>query len=316
MAVSGIYCGEGHRLVAVVNRRQFLSQRRRREVLQRPIVRVRYSRPILGERLVFTSLAGSFRPADKPANMFRFINDVEEDPYMMDPFAAHRQQMRSMFGPFAMDPFALTPQIQAPRPPRRQAGALTPFGMMGMGGGFMDMFGMMGEMMGNMERMSGSPNCQTFSSSTVISYSSIDSGAPKVYQQTSSTRTGPGGIRETRQSERDSESGLERLAIGHHIGERAHIMERSRNRRTGDREERQDFINLDESEADAFDEEWRTQAGRFAQPNARTLDYGRDRRGGGQQLALPAAPSYTPPPGHRHESPRHRQPQSRPRYDW
>lgn len=56
-------------------------------------------------------------------------------------------------------------------------------------------------------------------------------------------------IRETRQSMRDSESGLERLAIGHHIGERAHIMERSRNRRTGDREERQDFINLDESES-------------------------------------------------------------------
>lgn len=48
---------------------------------------------------------------------------------------------------------------------------------------------------------------------------------------------------------RDSESGLERLAIGHHIGDRAHIMERSRNRRTGDREDRQDFINLDESES-------------------------------------------------------------------
>ncbi|GAA6229258.1 myeloid leukemia factor 2 [Lates japonicus] len=187
---------------------------------------------------------------------------------------------------------------------------------MGMGGGFMDMFGMMGEMMENMERMSGSPNCQTFSSSTVISYSSLDTGAPKVYQQTSATRTGPGGIRETRQSMRDSESGLERLAIGHHIGPRAHIMERSRNRRTGDREERQDFINLDESEAAAFDEEWRREAGRYAPPNARGLDYGRDRRAGGQQLALPAPPSSTPPPGHRHESPRHRQPHTRPRYDW
>lgn len=151
--------------------------------------------------------------------------------------------------------------------------------------------------------MSDTPNCQTFSSSTVISYSSLDAGVPKVYQQTSETRTGPGGvricavcwnvskstvnvvtlkrwcaapfyivatqtfqswvhtevvlvshscffqqIRETRQSVRDSESGLERLAIGHHIGSRAHIMERSQNRRTGDREERQDFINLDESE--------------------------------------------------------------------
>lgn len=56
-------------------------------------------------------------------------------------------------------------------------------------------------------------------------------------------------IRETRQSLRDSESGLESLAIGHHIGARAHVVERSQNRRTGDREERQDFINLDESES-------------------------------------------------------------------
>ncbi|XP_004550853.1 myeloid leukemia factor 2 [Maylandia zebra] len=253
--------------------------------------------------------------------MFRFLSDVDEDPYMilpspMDPFAAHRQQMRSLFGPFGMEPFPLAPQMQPHRASRRQAGPLAPFGMMGMGGGFMDMFGMMGEMMGNVDRMSGSPNCQTFSSSTVISYSSTDPGAPKVYQQTSETRTGPGGIRETRQSVRDSESGLEGLAIGHHIGDRAHIMARSRNRRTGDCEERQDYINLDESEGPAFDEEWRREAGRYAPPNARGLDYGRDRRGGGQQLALTAPPSSTSPPGHRHESPRHRQPQTRPRYDW
>lgn len=69
-------------------------------------------------------------------------------------------------------------------------------------------------------------------------------------------------------------------------------------------------------EAAAFDEEWRREAGRYAPPNARGLDYGRDRRAGGQQLALPAPPSSTPPPGHRHESPRHRQPHTRPRYDW
>ncbi|KAM6935372.1 myeloid leukemia factor 2 isoform 2-T2 [Lycodopsis pacificus] len=255
--------------------------------------------------------------------MFRFLNDVDDDPYMMDPFAAHRQQMRLMFGPFGMDPFALAPQIQAiqaPRAPRRQAGPLAPFGMMGMvrggGGGFMDMFGMMGDLMGNVDRMSGSPNCQTFSSSTMISYSSSDTGPPEVYQQTSATRTGPGGIRETRQSMRDSESGLERLAIGHHIGERGHVMERSRNRRTGDREERQDFINLDETDAGAFDDEWRREAVRYVPPTARALEYGRDRRGGGQQLALTAPPASTSPPGHRLDSPRHRQPTTRPRYDW
>lgn len=32
-----------------------------------------------------------------------------------DPFAAHRQQMRSLFGSFGMDPFPLVPQIQHPR---------------------------------------------------------------------------------------------------------------------------------------------------------------------------------------------------------
>lgn len=68
-------------------------------------------------------------------------------------------------------------------------------------------------------------------------------------------------------------------------------------------------------EADAFDEEWMRGTGRYAPPGARALDYGQDRRAG-QQLALTAPPSSTSPPGHRHESPRHRQPHTRPRYDW
>lgn len=38
------------------------------------------------------------------------------------------------------------------------------------------------------------------------------------------------------------------MSIGHHIRDRAHIMQRSRNHRTGDQEERQDYINMDESE--------------------------------------------------------------------
>lgn len=54
-------------------------------------------------------------------------------------------------------------------------------------------------------------------------------------------------ICETRRTMRDSDSGMEQMSIGHHIGERAHIMQRSHNRRTGDREERQEYINMDES---------------------------------------------------------------------
>lgn len=43
----------------------------------------------------------------------------------------------------------------------------------------------------------------------------------------------------------DSASGRRKLAIGHHIGERSHVIEKEMVR-GGDLEERQEFINLDE----------------------------------------------------------------------
>lgn len=46
------------------------------------------------------------------------------------------------------------------------------------------------------------------------------------------------------------------MAIGHHIGDRAHIIEREQNYRSGDQEERQDFINIEEDEAEQFNREW------------------------------------------------------------
>lgn len=42
--------------------------------------------------------------------------------------------------------------------------------------------------------MAAGGNCQTFSSSTVISYSNTGDGAPKVYQETSEMRSAPGGV--------------------------------------------------------------------------------------------------------------------------
>ncbi|KAM9326798.1 myeloid leukemia factor 2 isoform 1-T1 [Gastrophryne carolinensis] len=207
--------------------------------------------------------------------MFRFMRDAEpQDPamFLMDPFALHRQHMRRMFsGGYGMSPFlsltdgnvASLPRTAA-APRDMQAGALSPYGMMGMGGGFMDMFGLMNDLMGGMGQMSTSSNCQTFSSSTVISYSNnYSSGAPKVYQEMSQTRMAPGGIRETRRTMRDSDSGLEKMSIGHHIGERSRIMERSHNHLTGDREERQEFINMDETDAAEFDEHWNRETSRY-----------------------------------------------------
>ncbi|GFO18758.1 myeloid leukemia factor [Plakobranchus ocellatus] len=73
-------------------------------------------------------------------------------------------------------------------------------------------------------------------------------GAPKVFEATSSVRQIPGGVKETRKAVRDTETGVERVAMGHHINDRAHIIERSRNARTGESNENQDFINLDEGE--------------------------------------------------------------------
>lgn len=243
--------------------------------------------------------AGRGRGTAEPApvegsSMFRLMRDGEpEDPmFAMDPFAIHRQHMNRMlsgsfgFGPLLGITDGTTPGArQAGR--RMQAGAVSPFGMLGMAGGFIDMFGMMNDMIGNMEHMTSGANCQTFTSSTVISYSNLGDG-PKVYQETSEMRSAPGGIRETRRTVRDSDSGLEQMSIGHHIRERAHIMQRSRNHRTGDQEERQDYINMDESDAAAFDDEWRRETSRF-RPQ-RGLEYrrheGSSRRAEGTRLAI------------------------------
>lgn len=85
-------------------------------------------------------------------------------------------------------------------------------------------------------------------------------GRPQVYQATSSTKTGPGGIKETRKTVEDSRTGVKKMAIGHHIGERAHIIEKEKNVYNGQLEERQDFINLDEEEAEDFDKEFKVKA--------------------------------------------------------
>uniref|UniRef100_V9LAN4 Myeloid leukemia factor 2 n=1 Tax=Callorhinchus milii TaxID=7868 RepID=V9LAN4_CALMI len=235
----------------------------------------------------------------------------------MDPFSAHRHHVSALLSGFgsslSYDPFlGLTegrnnhPSILGDRhllPPS----AIAPFGMFGMGrSGFSDMFGMMdsmfsnmNSMMGNLDPISPNGNCQTYSSSTVISYSNGAMGTPKVYQSTSETRSAPGGIRETMRSVRDSESGLEKIAIGHHIRDRCHIVERSRNRHTGDREHSQQLINIEEGQVQAFDEEWRRQS-RYSP--CRGLDYRRGGRGGASGTPRPAI-AYTPSPGSR-------------RYDW
>ncbi|XP_078616599.1 myeloid leukemia factor 2-like isoform X6 [Branchiostoma floridae x Branchiostoma japonicum] len=121
------------------------------------------------------------------------------------------------------------------------------------------------------------PNCYSYSSSNFYSYSNTRNGPPKVYQASSSTRNAPGGVKETRRTVRDSEAGLQKMAIGHHLGERAHIVERSRDRHG--EEEKQDYINLDESDKDSFNQEWQQRAN----VGARSVGYHGDRDRAGRR---------------------------------
>lgn len=134
------------------------------------------------------------------------------------------------------------------------------FGMPGLGG-----FGMQPRAMQpfpgmNLNRLlTGGPpdGGVSYSSSSVFSVmSSGTDGRPQVYQETSSVRNGPGGVKETRRTVQDSQTGKKQMAIGHHIGERAHVIEKEQNLHTGEREEREDFINLDESDTEEFERDF------------------------------------------------------------
>lgn len=97
-----------------------------------------------------------------------------------------------------------------------------------------------------MHNIPNDPNAHVYTSSTVMSYSNTGNGAPKVYQATSQTKQLPGGIKETRKAVRDSEKGVDKVAVGHHIGNKAHVIERQR-QRDGQMEELVNLENLDES---------------------------------------------------------------------
>lgn len=156
-------------------------------------------------------------------------------------------EFRSSFGMPQM-------MIGGSRLPNRRSNELTPFG------GNMFSGNMFGNMQTMMSEMSNNPSAHSFSSSRVISYSSNGNGQPKYYEAASETTQGPNGVRQTRRCERNSQTGLNKLAIGHHIYDRGHVVERSVNRRTNEREEKHDYLNMDEDEKDSFHQEWRSKA--------------------------------------------------------
>lgn len=53
------------------------------------------------------------------------------------------------------------------------------------------------------------------------------------------------------------------MAVGHHIKDRAHIVKQMKNSKTGDQELNQEFLNMDETDAPSFDNEWEREISKF-----------------------------------------------------
>ena len=127
--------------------------------------------------------------------------------------------------------------------------ALTPFGM---NRGMTPFNGFPNMMMPPMNM--GQPQGSFYSS--VVSYSSDGTNPPQVYEETNMNLVGPNGVREEKHTVRDSRSGVQKMKIGRHIQDRGHVIERSKNQYTGDQEENNEFINIEEEEAPQFNQEW------------------------------------------------------------
>ncbi|XP_038154478.1 myeloid leukemia factor 1 isoform X2 [Cyprinodon tularosa] len=222
------------------------------------------------------------------------LKDFDDDPFFTsDPFSAHRDHMRQMMRSFS-EPFGASsmPSITDGRNRRRNVAespssslslrnqhreisqSLLPFGSIESTDMMQNPFSMFGSVMNsvrnrmeevnrNFENLSADSNTHSFRSSSIMTYSKVGNEPPKVFQATSQTRCAPGGIKETRQALKDSESGLEKMKIGHHIKDKGHVVEKKCNKKTGEREFNQDFQNMDESEAQSFDEEWQQAVSKF-----------------------------------------------------
>ncbi|XP_075426679.1 myeloid leukemia factor 1 isoform X2 [Ascaphus truei] len=220
------------------------------------------------------------------------LRDFDEDTFFSDPFTAHqehvRQMMRSFSDPFGRDPFLRITdgrsqgrrghndsQVSLREDHRASSLSHMPFdAFTGMTTDFKDSFhsvdselasmrNRMIDMHRHVEGLSERPDTHSFRSSSVMTYSKTGDEPAKVFQATSQTRKAPGGIKETKRSVRDSESGVEKIAVGHHIKDRAHVVKKSNNKKTGDQELNQEFLNLDESEAPLFDDEWQREISKF-----------------------------------------------------
>eukprot|EP00062_Callorhinchus_milii_P000636 gi/632934824/ref/XP_007886594.1/ PREDICTED: myeloid leukemia factor 1 isoform X2 [Callorhinchus milii] len=234
------------------------------------------------------------------------LRDFEEDPFFADPFRAHQEHMNKMMRTFS-DGFQLDQcfgknrqveqscsnnQMPFSDDRREISRSLVPFDCFGsMAAEPMDPFKHMENMLSHVRSrmfdrrgifhdLPSNSNGHSFSSSSVKTYTKLGDKPAKLFEASSQTRQAPGGIREIRKAVKDSDTGEEKITIGHHIHDRGHVIERSKNEKSGVSEVNQEFVNVDENEADAFDQEWESgvanwrSSGLFAQPSRTRVNKG------------------------------------------
>lgn len=145
--------------------------------------------------------------------------------------------------------------------------------------------------MSNMANVSHMPQSY-YCSSSVMSMSTGVDGRPQIYESSHSTLAGPGGLKETRSSMRDSRTGMQKMSIGHHIEDRAHVVEKARNHYTGEEEHNDEYINIEEEEGPQFDNEFKQRMNLEAIRGLRGRHMAlHSERHRSPQLALPAPPT-------------------------
>ncbi|XP_031813432.1 myeloid leukemia factor 1 isoform X1 [Sarcophilus harrisii] len=214
-------------------------------------------------------------------------SNFEEDPFFSDTFSSQSENMRQMMKSLAQ-PFGQLLSIAGGGRARHDDDDdddkvsccntdVNPFQAMDR------MMSNMRQNMQDLQRrfsdMSVDPEGHSYCSSSIMTFSKVGNEPPKVFQASSQTRRAPGGIKETRKSLKDSDTGIEKMAVGHHIYDRAHVINRLKNSKTGDQELNQEFINMREADARDFNNEWQSQILKVIQSGKRNLEGTRIRNG-------------------------------------
>ncbi|XP_078266187.1 myeloid leukemia factor 1 [Rhinoraja longicauda] len=212
--------------------------------------------------------------------MFR---EMEDDPFFADPFHSHQENLRQLMSSFPVQldqdllvnsPNGKKSTQPCPKPKCPKEASKQPVASCS-GDPFNQMMEQMRQEMLDMQRNIKHGSCNTddhtLNTSTVMSYAKVGNEPPKVFQASTHVHHVPGGIKETRRAVKDSESGIDKLSIGHHIKDRGHVIQKCKNQLTGDEEVDQEFINLNEDDAQLFDCEWQEKVSKYLPPGTQTL---------------------------------------------